>query len=57
MRLEKNLDPNKIQETLKEMVKKFKEAMPIVKALSNDKMQEKHRNEVKELVKKDFDVE
>ena len=57
MRLEKNLDPNKIQETLKEMVKKFKEAMPIVKALSNQHMQEKHRDEVKELVQKDFDVD
>ena len=30
--------------------------MPIVKALSNSHMQEKHRDQVKELVKKDFDV-
>lgn len=30
--------------------------MPIVKALSNPAMKDKHRDEVKELVKKDFDV-
>lgn len=56
MRIEKNLDPNPIQETLKSAVVKFKQAMPIVKALSNPKMTPKHRDEVKDLVKKDFDV-
>lgn len=56
MRIEKNLDPNPIQENLKAAVVRFKEAMPIVKALSNPAMKEKHREEVKELVKKDFDV-
>ena len=56
MRLEKNLDPNPIQENLKAAVEKFREAMPIVAALGNDKLQDKHRDEIKDLVKKDFDV-
>lgn len=38
MRLEKNLDPNPIQEKLKIAVQTFKDAMPIVKALRNDKL-------------------
>jgi hypothetical protein len=50
MRLEKNLDPNPIQETLKKQVVTFKEAMPIVKALGNDKLQTKHMDEIKVLV-------
>lgn len=56
MRLEKNLDPNPIQETLKKKVVTFKEAMPIVKALGNDKLQPKHLEEIKVLVQKDFNV-
>ena len=56
MRIEKTLDPNPIQETLKGAVEKFKEAMPIVKALGNDKLQPKHWDEIKDTCKKDFDV-
>jgi len=56
MRLEKTLDPNPIQEQLKEAVAAFKEAMPIVKALGNNMLQPKHVEEIKDLVKKDFDV-
>lgn len=42
MRLEKNLDPNPIQEKLKILVNTFKEAMPIVTALRNEKLEEHH---------------
>ena len=42
MKLEKNLPPNLIQEQLKSKVETFKEAMPIVIALRNDKLQENH---------------
>jgi dynein heavy chain len=42
MRLEKNLDPNPIQEKLKILVNQFKEAMPIVTALRNDKLTDDH---------------
>ena len=42
MRLEKNLDPNPIQEKLKILVNTFKDAMPIVTALRNDKLEEHH---------------
>jgi hypothetical protein len=38
MKLEKNLPPNLIQEQLKSKVETFKEAMPIVIALRNDKL-------------------
>jgi len=38
MRIEKNLDPNPIQQKLKHLVETFKEAMPIVRALRNDKL-------------------
>jgi hypothetical protein len=50
MRIEKNLDPNPIQEKLKKDVVTFKEAMPIVKALGNDKLLPKHMEEIKVLV-------
>lgn len=56
MRLEKTLESNPIQEQLKEAVAAFKEAMPIVKALGNNMLQPKHVEEIKDLVKKDFDV-
>jgi hypothetical protein len=42
MRLEKNLDPNPIQEKLKILVNTFKDAMPIVTALRNEKLEEHH---------------
>ena len=56
MRIEKTLDPNHIQETLKGAVEKFKEVIPIVKALGNERLQPKHWDEIKDKVKKDFDV-
>ena len=42
MRLEKNMPPNMIQVQLKEQVEQFKDAMPIVTALRNDKLEEIH---------------
>jgi len=56
MRLEKNLDPNPIQEKLKTAVVTFKEAMPIVNALRNDKLEPHHWDKIKGLIKKDFDI-
>ncbi len=42
LRIEKNLDPNPIAERLKGLVSTFKEAMPIVTALRNDKLSPEH---------------
>lgn len=56
LRLEKNLEPNLIQEKLKSAVETFKEAMPIVTALRNDKLGEHHWAQIKDLIKKDFDI-
>lgn len=56
MRLEKNLKVNPIQEKLKNLVVTFKEAMPIVTALRNDKLTETHWAEIKNHVQKDFDI-
>ena len=56
MRLEKNLDPNPIQEKLKLLVNTFKEAMPIVTALRNEKLEDHHWTQIKGLIKKDIDV-
>ena len=56
MRLEKNLEPNPIQEQLKEAVVRFKDAMPIVNALRNDKLEPYHWDKIKGLIKKDFDI-
>lgn len=50
MRLEKNMPPNMIQVQLKEQVEQFKDAMPIVTALRNDKLEEIHMNQIKELI-------
>jgi dynein heavy chain len=58
MRLEKNLDPNPIQIMLKELVFKFKDAMPIVVAFRNQNLnKETHWVEIKKLVDKDFEVD
>jgi len=57
MRLEKNLDPNPIQEKLMGLVETFKEAMPIVKALRNEKLQPEHWTQIKALIQKDFNIE
>lgn len=40
MRVEKALPPNPVQEKLKVLVNQFKEAMPIVSAMRNDKLKE-----------------
>ena len=56
MKIEKNLDPNLIQEKLKTAVETFKEAMPIVIALRSDKLKEDHWIQIKELIKEDFDI-
>ena len=57
MRLEKNLEPNPIQERLKSLVNTFKEAMPIVTALRNEKLTERHWDEIKTLInQKELDV-
>lgn len=56
MKLEKNLDPNVIQEQLKSKVETFKEAMPIVIALRNDKLQESHWQQIKDHIGKEFDI-
>ena len=56
MKLEKNLEPNLIQEKLKTAVETFKEAMPIVIALRSDKLLEAHWQQIKELIKEDFDI-
>ena len=56
MRIEKNLDPNPIQMKLKVLVDTFKEAMPIVTALRNDKLAEVHWAQIKNLIKKEFDI-
>ena len=56
MRLEKNLDPNPIQEKLKILVNQFKDAMPIVTALRNEKLEEHHWAQIKSLIKKEIDV-
>jgi len=41
---------------LKELVNTFKDAMPVVKALSTDKLGEHHWGQIKGLIKKDFDI-
>lgn len=56
MKLEKNLPPNLIQEQLKSKVETFKEAMPIVIALRNDKLQENHWQQIKDHIGKEFDI-
>jgi hypothetical protein len=57
IRIEKNLDSNPIAEKLKELVTTFKDAMPVVKALSTDKLGEHHWGQIKGLIKKDFDIQ
>ena len=56
MKLEKNLEPNLIQEKLKTAVETFKEAMPIVVAMRSDKLLESHWQQIKDLIKEDFDI-
>lgn len=56
-RIEKALEPNPIQVLLKERVSKFKDAMPIVTAFRNERLQETHWQQIKDLVQKDFDIE
>jgi dynein heavy chain len=44
------LDPNPIQERLKNLVVTFKDAMPIVTALRNNYLEENHWDEIKTLI-------
>jgi hypothetical protein len=43
---EKSMDPNPVVDKLKEAVLTFKEAMPVVTALRNDKLKEIHWAEI-----------
>lgn len=57
VRIEKNLPPNPIAEKLKNLVTTFKDAMPVVEALSNDKLTDSHWEQIKSLIKgKEFDI-
>lgn len=56
MRIEKNLPANPVQEKLKILVNQFKEAMPIVTALRNEKLEPNHWFQIKNLINKDIDV-
>lgn len=56
IRIEKQLDPNPIADKLKGLVNTFKEAMPVVKAMSSDKLTDIHWGQIKGLIKKDFDI-
>jgi hypothetical protein len=50
IRIEKNLEPNPIAEKLKGLVNTFKEAMPVVKALSSDKLTDVHWGKIQGLI-------
>jgi dynein heavy chain len=56
MRLEKNLEPNPIQNKLRDLVETFKGAMPIVTALRNETLKDHHWKEIKDLIQSDFDI-
>lgn len=55
-RLEKSLPPNAIQEELKDLVDKFKQAMPIVVALRNSNLQESHWQQIRDLINADIQI-
>jgi dynein heavy chain len=57
MRLEKNLEPNPIQNKLRDLVETFKGAMPIVTALRNETLKDHHWKEIKDLIQSDFDIQ
>jgi dynein heavy chain, axonemal len=55
--VEKNLPPNPISHKLKTLVDTFKQAMPVVTSLRNDKLNPDHWKEIKDLIGQDFDIE
>lgn len=55
-KLEKSLPANQVLDKLKVIVKQFREAMPIVSALSNDKLTETHWTEINTTVGKEINV-
>ena len=55
-RIEKNLPENPIGMKLKELVDTFKGAMPIVKALRNEHLGERHWKDIQNLVQAEFNV-
>ena len=55
-RLEKNLDENPISAKLRELVDTFKGAMPIVVALRNENLTDRHWREIKDLIQHEFDI-
>lgn len=56
-RLDKSLPANPIQATLKDMVETFKAAMPIVSALRNKSLEERHWTDINNLIDGEIDVE
>lgn len=54
---EKSMDPNPVVEKLKTNVLTFKEAMPVVTALRNDKLKENHWAEIQALINKPLNVD
>jgi dynein heavy chain len=58
VRLSKNpdLENNPISNKLTDLVDTFKGAMPIVVALRNENLSEKHWQEIKDLIQHDFDI-
>jgi hypothetical protein len=54
---EKSMDANPVVEKLKNNVLTFKEAMPVVTALRNDKLKENHWAEIQSLINKPIEVD
>jgi dynein heavy chain len=54
---EKAMEPNPVVEKLKQNVLTFKEAMPVVVALRNDKLKENHWAEIQSLINKPIEVD
>jgi dynein heavy chain len=55
-RLEGAIDPNPIQQKLKNLVEQFEAAMPIVMALRNPDLQDMHWNDIRELIGQDLNI-
>ena len=51
------MEPNPVVEKLKENVLTFKEAMPVVRALRNDKLKEEHWAEIQSLINKPMEID
>lgn len=55
-RLEGNLDANPILTRLKSLVEQFESAMPIVKALRNEDLQEMHWNDIRDMIGQELNI-